>query len=489
MTDYTSYAAYVADKNDYVDVYAEFGFDHVNDLSFDTEDGIPEKIDYVGRLTPGYYVMKVEILNRSNDPYWQKGGLGSTNNFTVTGNFEILESGAEHIHNYNYNVETVNASEHVETCYCGVTRQVVHSFNYPAFDQRWEEMAIPVSESSTLYSGVEYRGCSCSYVEYRWAYVDTFTLDQEEIALKPNAQTALVPAMTFQGIDPEWESMIGGFTEEEIAQFATPNTAVIWTSSNEDVVTVDESGMITAVNQGTAVITATTVQKAGKNQESAVATCTVTVGCPHDNILGMAEQVATCISAGWKSYYFCEDCDAVSLDGTFEDNVTYEADVKTKKLPHMMSSAWSFDEENHFHICTYGCGTMLQSQAHTPNVEAASCEQNQVCTVCSVELAPKIGHAHASYDSNESEHWSICACGEILTESNAVHIYGEDDTCDFCGYTRPALGYEPVATANVIIEAPVYGGKPSFTVTCDAEELYNWLTEKGHPVLGLEPLM
>ena len=27
------------------------------------------------------------------------------------------------------------------------------------------------------------------------------------------------------------------------------------------------------------------------------------------------------------------------------------------------------------------------------------------------------------------------------------------------------------------------------TVTCDAEELYNWLTEKGHPVLNLEPLM
>ena len=27
------------------------------------------------------------------------------------------------------------------------------------------------------------------------------------------------------------------------------------------------------------------------------------------------------------------------------------------------------------------------------------------------------------------------------------------------------------------------------TVTCDCEELYGWLTEKGHPVLGMEPLM
>jgi len=27
------------------------------------------------------------------------------------------------------------------------------------------------------------------------------------------------------------------------------------------------------------------------------------------------------------------------------------------------------------------------------------------------------------------------------------------------------------------------------TVTCDAEELMTWLSEKGHPVLNLEPLM
>jgi len=27
------------------------------------------------------------------------------------------------------------------------------------------------------------------------------------------------------------------------------------------------------------------------------------------------------------------------------------------------------------------------------------------------------------------------------------------------------------------------------TVTTDCEELYSWLTEKGHPVLNLEPLM
>jgi len=27
------------------------------------------------------------------------------------------------------------------------------------------------------------------------------------------------------------------------------------------------------------------------------------------------------------------------------------------------------------------------------------------------------------------------------------------------------------------------------TITTDCEELLNWLTEKNHPVLGMEPLM
>ena len=27
------------------------------------------------------------------------------------------------------------------------------------------------------------------------------------------------------------------------------------------------------------------------------------------------------------------------------------------------------------------------------------------------------------------------------------------------------------------------------TVTCECEELYSWLSEKNHPVLGMEPLM
>ena len=51
--------------------------------------------------------------------------------------------------------------------------------------------------------------------------------------------------------------------------------------------------------------------------------------------------------------------------------------------------------------------------------------------------------------------------GERLN-ATAKELYGIDNFCDY------------IADENV---------------TCDCEELYGWLSEKGHPVLELEPLM
>ena len=62
----------------------------------------------------------------------------------------------------------------------------------------------------------------------------------------------------------------------QLAATVTPNNAtetVVWTSSNEAVATVDQSGNVTAVGVGTATITVTTGGK--------TATCTVTVSYPY----------------------------------------------------------------------------------------------------------------------------------------------------------------------------------------------------------------
>jgi hypothetical protein len=60
------------------------------------------------------------------------------------------------------------------------------------------------------------------------------------------------------------------------------DTSVIWSSSNTDVATVDENGVVTALAEGMAIITVTT------NDGGFTASCTVTVahtGLPFDNLL------------------------------------------------------------------------------------------------------------------------------------------------------------------------------------------------------------
>lgn len=58
-----------------------------------------------------------------------------------------------------------------------------------------------------------------------------------------------------------------------VAPSDTTNPALIWTSSNNSVATVDASGKVTAIKNGTAIITATTADGSGKS-----AKCNVTVG-------------------------------------------------------------------------------------------------------------------------------------------------------------------------------------------------------------------
>lgn len=75
---------------------------------------------------------------------------------------------------------------------------------------------------------------------------------------------------------------IGGVDSEQLIATVTPdyanNKAVTWTSSNNNIVTVTSSGLITARAEGTATITAKTVDQ-GKT-----ATCLVTVTDISDNI-------------------------------------------------------------------------------------------------------------------------------------------------------------------------------------------------------------
>lgn len=84
---------------------------------------------------------------------------------------------------------------------------------------------------------------------------------------------------------------------------ATDKT-VTWTTSNDKVATVAADGTVTAVGEGTAVITATAGGK--------TAQCSVTVvNCLHTSKSPVAEKAATCTEKGMKAHYKCDNCSAL----------------------------------------------------------------------------------------------------------------------------------------------------------------------------------
>lgn len=102
---------------------------------------------------------------------------------------------------------------------------------------------------------------------------------------------------------------------------ATDKT-VTWTTSKDKVAAVAADGTVTAVGEGTAVITATAGGK--------TAQCTVTVvNCLHTSKSLVAAKAATCTEKGMKEHYKCDTCSALFET---EDSTTPVA-ASTLELP------------------------------------------------------------------------------------------------------------------------------------------------------------
>ena len=108
------------------------------------------------------------------------------------------------------------------------------------------------------------------------------------------------------------------FTGESVTLTATvkpsdaTNQNVTWSSDKPEVATVDANGKVTAVGEGNATITVTTVDG------SKTATCQVTV--LHSNLKYFERKEASCTEPGNIEYWYCEGCNKYFSDeaGTTE---------------------------------------------------------------------------------------------------------------------------------------------------------------------------
>ena len=107
---------------------------------------------------------------------------------------------------------------------------------------------------------------------------------------------------------------------------ADTTDTVTWDTGRSDVATVDNTGKVTAVAPGTAVIAA----RAGEKS----AFCTVTVvaaPCTHTNKTNVDAKSSTCKDKGWEAYSKCNDC------GQLFDNAGNKIDA----IPYLPLAAHS----------------------------------------------------------------------------------------------------------------------------------------------------
>ena len=111
------------------------------------------------------------------------------------------------------------------------------------------------------------------------------------------------------------------------------------------------------------------------------------------------------------------------------------------------------DGADNDHLCDYGCGKTADAGCHDATDDGdhkcdvcgadnvsdhtyadATCTVPETCTECGATEGDALGHKHDHYGRDEDNHWSICACGEIIENTTAAHEY-TDNKC-VCGATQ-----------------------------------------------------
>ncbi|MDE7086760.1 MAG: hypothetical protein K2O67_01070, partial [Clostridia bacterium] len=87
----------------------------------------------------------------------------------------------------------------------------------------------------------------------------------------------------------------------------------------------------------------------------------------------------------------------------------------------------------------------IDPTAHTPGT-AATCTEPQICEECEEELVPAKGHNYATaWTTDDDNHWHVCNNGCGIKDSDGEHSGGtancqQKATCEVCGQTYGSLG-------------------------------------------------
>lgn len=289
---------------------------------------------------------------------------------------------------------------------------------------------------------------------------DSYTLKVKDATVKVSVPVTGV-TVTPAAIELKREGATASVSAVIAPENAT-NKKVSYSSDNTNVATVNaETGLVTAVANGTATITATTEDGSFK------ATCEVTVNIPHEHTMEpVAATDSTCTKQGNEAYFHCTGCDKYFEDEAGEEETTPEEMLK-QLLPHTEKTPASCKELAVCDVCGNSYGEYAPHVLHENPAKAA--DHNNTgnirywdCTVCEklfsdeagmTEITPadtviaKVPHSYGvDWENDDAKHWKECGCGAIAEEAAhamdwVVDIKPTEETeglqhkeCTVCGY-------------------------------------------------------
>ena len=213
---------------------------------------------------------------------------------------------------------------------------------------------------------------------------------------------------------------------------------VMWRSNDDSVATVNADGLVTAVAEGTAIITVRTVE-GGYEAE-----CIVTVKHKHTEVIHAAKD-PTCTEIGWDEYVTCRECDYTTY---VEKPALGHTEVIDEALAATCTKA-GLTEGKHCSVCNavLVAREVIKPNGHTevvdeavePTCTTAGKTEGKHCDICGEQLIIQIELPLAPhiYDNQFDENCN--ACGFIrdvaCTHPDIETIIGKKATCTAAGLT------------------------------------------------------
>lgn len=275
---------------------------------------------------------------------------------------------------------------------------------------------------------------------------------------------------------------------------AATNQKLTWSSSKDAVATVDQTGKVTAVAEGTATITVTTEDGSFK------AICEVTVSCSHANKTPVAAKDSDCKNQGWDAYVKCDDCGQLLA----ENGTTEIAEIPFRALDYTKHTGGTATCTAKA-VCTvcsqpYGnfashqftvTDTKDQTTLKTPGNCTTEAEYYYTCSACGQSAkgideakwykADKVADNHASsatkWNTTATTHQKVHeCCGAPYQGANAVpHDNWNDGICLTCGYGCLHTSKTPHAAVAATCQA---GGNEAYSVCNACGQMFNAAGEK-----------